>query len=64
MELLTTEQAAQQLGVTPGTLMTWRCTKGYALKFIKIGWYLQWLSGQPFPMRSAESAVEAGSQPC
>lgn len=37
IELLSTEQAAQTLGVTPGTLMVWRCTKRYPLPFVRIG---------------------------
>jgi excisionase family DNA binding protein len=36
-ELLSTEEAARRLDVTPGTLMVWRCTKRYPLKFIRIG---------------------------
>lgn len=37
LELLSTEEAARQLGVTPGTLMVWRCTRRYPLRFIKVG---------------------------
>jgi excisionase family DNA binding protein len=37
IELLSTEQAAKTLGVTPGTLMVWRCTKRYPLRFVRIG---------------------------
>ncbi len=36
-QLLTSEQAAQQLGVTSGTLSVWRCCRRYPLKFVKIG---------------------------
>ncbi len=36
-DLLTTEEAAKQLGVTAGTLQIWRCTRRYPLKFVKIG---------------------------
>ena len=36
-DLLTTEQAAQVLGTTAGTLNTWRCVKRYPLAYIKIG---------------------------
>lgn len=35
--LLTDAEAAEILGVTTGTLATWRCTKRYALKWIKVG---------------------------
>jgi excisionase family DNA binding protein len=37
LELLNTEQAAAVLQVTPGTLMVWRCTKRYPLRFIRVG---------------------------
>jgi excisionase family DNA binding protein len=36
-ELLNTDQVAQMLQVTAGTLMVWRCTKKYPLRFVKIG---------------------------
>lgn len=36
-ELLTSEQAAAYIGVSPGTLEVWRCTKRYHLPFIKVG---------------------------
>jgi excisionase family DNA binding protein len=36
-ELLSTEQMAKLLGVSPNTLEVWRCTKRYALPYIKIG---------------------------
>ena len=36
-QLLTNNQAAAFLGVSPSTLTTWRCTKRYALPFIKVG---------------------------
>jgi hypothetical protein len=36
-ELLNMTQAAEFLQVTPGTLMVWRCTKRYPLKFVRIG---------------------------
>lgn len=35
--LLTQEQAAEILGVTPGTLSVWRCTKRYNIPYIKVG---------------------------
>lgn len=35
--LLTRQQAAQYLGVSPDTLAVWACTKRYPLPFIKIG---------------------------
>jgi len=37
IELLTPQQTAALLGVTPGTLEVWRCTKRYPLRYIKIG---------------------------
>ena len=36
-ELLTTQQAAAHLGVTPQTLAVWRCTRRYAIPFVKVG---------------------------
>jgi len=36
-ELLTTDQAAAYIGVAPGTLEVWRCTKRYHISFIKVG---------------------------
>lgn len=34
---LTTEQAADYLGIKPITLRTWRCNKRYTIPFIKVG---------------------------
>ena len=36
-ELLTNEQAADYLGVTPRTLEVWRCTKRHVIAYIKVG---------------------------
>jgi excisionase family DNA binding protein len=36
-ELLTSQQAADHLGVTPQTLAVWRCTRRYAVPFVKVG---------------------------
>jgi excisionase family DNA binding protein len=36
-ELLTTKETAGRLQITEGTLMVWRSTKRYPLKFVKIG---------------------------
>lgn len=36
-KLLTTPEAAEELGVAPTTLEIWRCTKRYPLKFAKVG---------------------------
>jgi excisionase family DNA binding protein len=35
--LLTPKQAAEFLGVTEGTLATWRCVQRYRLPYIKVG---------------------------
>jgi excisionase family DNA binding protein len=35
--LLTREQAAQYLGVTPGTLSVWACTHRYDLPYVRVG---------------------------
>jgi excisionase family DNA binding protein len=36
-ELLTSEQAAQRLGVTSQTLSVWRCVRRYPMRYVKIG---------------------------
>jgi len=36
-KLLTPEQAADLLNVSPGTLMVWRCTGRYNLPYVKVG---------------------------
>lgn len=36
-KLLTTEEAAEFLGITPGTLSVWRCTRRYEIPYIKVG---------------------------
>jgi excisionase family DNA binding protein len=36
-ERLTTEQAAEHLGVSKATLETWRCTGRYDLPFVRVG---------------------------
>jgi len=35
--LLTAKQAADLLGVTEGTLSVWRCTRRYAIPYVKVG---------------------------
>lgn len=35
--LLTEQQAAEILNVTPGTLSVWRCTQRYNIPFVKVG---------------------------
>lgn len=35
--LLSEQQTAQLLGIKPATLQVWRCTKRYALAYIKVG---------------------------
>lgn len=37
VELLNSDQAAAYIGVSPGTLEVWRCTKRYHIPFIKVG---------------------------
>ena len=36
-EMMTTEQAAAYLSVDAGTLGVWRCTRRYAIPFVKVG---------------------------
>jgi len=35
--LLNTEQAAEILQLTAGTLTVWRCTRRYPLRYVKVG---------------------------
>lgn len=35
--LLDQAQAAQYLGVSPGTLQVWRSTRRYPLRYVKVG---------------------------
>lgn len=35
--LLSNDQAASYIGVTPGTLEVWRCTKRHQIPYIKVG---------------------------
>lgn len=35
--LLTQEQAAEILGVSPGSLEVWRSTRRYAIPYVKVG---------------------------
>lgn len=37
INLLSNQQAAEYLGVSPNTLEVWRCTKRYDLPYIKVG---------------------------
>jgi hypothetical protein len=36
-EIVPPERAAELLGTNPGTLNVWRCTRRYALPYVKIG---------------------------
>jgi len=36
-KLLTPEKVSEILGITATTLSVWRCTKRYALRYLKIG---------------------------
>ena len=35
--LVNDKQAAKILGIAPATLAVWRCTKRYALPYVKVG---------------------------
>lgn len=37
IDLITESQAAEILGIAPGTLAVWRCTKRYSIPFVKVG---------------------------
>ena len=36
-DLLTNEQAAEYIGITPRTLEVWRSTKRYVISYIRVG---------------------------
>ena len=36
-DLLTNEEAASYLGITPNSLEVWRCTKRYTIPYIRLG---------------------------
>lgn len=36
-DLLSNDQAAEYIGVTPRTLEVWRCTKRHSIPYIKVG---------------------------
>jgi excisionase family DNA binding protein len=54
-DLMTPDQAASMLGISPRTLAAWRSTGRYALPYIKVGSkvryprkkLIDWLSTQP-----------------
>jgi excisionase family DNA binding protein len=54
LELFSTEHAAAYIGVTPRTLEVWRCTRRYAIPYVKVGRLVryrrndldQWLSSR------------------
>lgn len=50
--LLNDQQAAEQLGMSPATLRSWRC-RGIGPAFIKMG------NGSKAPVRYSESDLEA-----
>ena len=41
-ELLTTAQVAEMLGLSRGTLTTWRCTKRYDVPYLKLGRHVRY----------------------
>ncbi len=45
VELLDESEAAQFLGLSPGTLSVWRTTKRYPLKYIKVGRLVRYRKG-------------------
>jgi excisionase family DNA binding protein len=44
-ELLTTAQVAEILGLSEGTLTTWRCTKRYDVPYLKLGRHVRYKRG-------------------
>ena len=54
-KLLTEGEAAEQLGLKPGTLAIWRCTHRYPLAFIKIGRNVR------YSQESIDAFIQAGT---
>lgn len=44
-DLLSTDEAAETLGVTARTLEVWRCTKRHQIPFLKIGRLIRYRRG-------------------
>lgn len=69
-QLLTDEEAAKILGVTPGTLQVWRSTGRYKLPFVKVGRnvrYVQsnlisWIQERTYPNEVPSPNAHAGVQ--
>ena len=69
-QLLTDEEAAKILGVTPGTLQVWRSTGRYKLPFVKVGRnvrYVQsnlisWIPERTYPNDVPSPHAHAGVQ--
>lgn len=40
--LLSESQAAELLGLRPGTLQVWRSTRRYPLRYVKVGRYVRY----------------------
>ena len=43
--LLTPQDVADRLGVSPTTLATWRCNKRYPLAYVKVGRLVRYRAG-------------------
>jgi predicted DNA-binding transcriptional regulator AlpA len=62
-ELLNTEQAAKILQVTPATLMVWRSTKRYPLKFVRVGRNVRYRSSDLEAFLDARTQSGLAAQP-
>lgn len=54
--LLNTKQAAEYLGISPGTLAVWRCEKRYPLPYRKIGKCVRYSLDDLIAFASSETA--------
>lgn len=61
-EFMTEIQAAQLLGLAPGTLAVWRCTGRYKMPFIRVGRLIRY---RPQDLRKwAENRSSFGREVC
>lgn len=56
--LLTPNQVADRLGVSPNTLAVWRCCKRYPLAYVKVGARVRYRS------EDVDRFVQSQVQPC
>ena len=58
--LLTPQQAAKDLGVSPGTLSVWRSTGRYPLPFVKVGRSVRYRQSDIDTFTASRTATHTG----